>query len=396
MKTICVVTGTRAEYGLLLPLLRALNEDTEFCLQLLVTGAHLSPEFGLTYQQIEADGFSISAKVDMLLSSGSAVGMAKSLGVAVLGLAEELNRLQPDLVLILGDRYEMLAVAQTALLLGIPLGHIHGGERTEGAVDESIRHAITKMAHLHFTAAEEYRCRVIQMGEQPGQVYTVGALGLDSIKKIPLLAKAELAKSLSFTFRSLNFLVTYHPETLLTEKENQIAVEALLAALDEFPEAGVLFTGANADVGGARVNERLQQYTQAHPSRAAFHMSLGQQRYFSAVQYADMVLGNSSSGILEVPFFGKPTVNIGERQKGRLRVPSILDCQASKEKIIETIKKALEPAFQERLAMEKTKCTYRDGSAAQQILTVLKQPFPKRELLRKSFHDISFESLKSK
>ena len=186
MKKICVVTGTRADYGLLLPLLRALEEDTDFCLQVVVTGAHLSPEFGLTYQQIETDGFLISAKVDMLLSSGSAVGMAKSLGVAVLGLAEELNRLQPDLVMVLGDRYEMLAVAQTALLLGIPLGHIHGGERTEGAVDESIRHAITKMAHLHFTAAEEYRYRVIQMGEQPEQVYTVGALGLDAIKNIPL------------------------------------------------------------------------------------------------------------------------------------------------------------------------------------------------------------------
>lgn len=396
MKTICVVTGTRAEYGLLLPLLRALEEDRDFCLQLIVTGAHLSPEFGLTYQQIEADGFSISAKVDMLLSSGSAVGMAKSLGVAVLGLAEELNRLQPELVLVLGDRYEMLAVAQTALLLGIPLGHIHGGERTEGAVDEGIRHAITKMAHLHFTAAEEYRCRVIQMGEQPEQVYTVGALGLDAIKNIPLLAKAEIAKSLSFTFRSFNFLVTYHPETLLTEKENQIAVEAMLAALDEFPEAGVLFTGANADAGGAKVNARLQQYAQAHASRAIFCMSLGQQRYFSALQQVDVVLGNSSSGIMEVPFFGKPTVNIGNRQKGRLRVQSILDCQASKEKIIETIKKALEPAFQERLAMEKNKCIYGDGTATQQIVAVLKKPFPQRELLQKSFYDVSFERLKSK
>lgn len=387
MKTICVVTGTRAEYGLLLPLLRALEEDTDFCLQLIVTGAHLSPEFGLTYQQIEADGFSISAKVDMLLSSGSAVGMVKSLGVAVLGLAEELNRLQPDLVLVLGDRYEMMAVAQTALLLGIPLGHIHGGERTEGAVDEGIRHAITKMAHIHFTAAEEYLCRVIQMGEDPKRVFNVGALGIDGIRKLKLLSKKEVERELNFLFQQKNFLVTLHSETLQTEQENLSMLEALLQALDGYPEAGLIITGANADTGGQKFNQRLQQYVCTQGKRAVFQMSLGQLRYFSVLQYCDLVIGNSSSGIIEAPFFKKPTVNIGTRQKGRLRAVSVVDCQGTVEDIQMAISQVLDTDFLQMLDREIVS-PFGDGRSAKKIMTVLKKPLERDWLLRKEFYDI--------
>ena len=387
MRKICVVSGTRAEYGLFTPLLQDIQQDVEFRLQLIVTGTHLSPAFGLTYQQIEKDGFVIDAKIDMLVSSDSAIGVAKSLGLAVLGMAEAMERLQPDVVLLLGDRYEILAAAQAAMLLGIPIGHIHGGERTEGAIDESIRHAVTKMAHLHFTAAEEYRKRVIQMGEHPGRVFNVGALGIEGIRRLQLLSKKKVEQELDFAFRKQNFLVTLHSETLRTEQENMNMLEALLQSLDAYPEAGLIITGANADAGGQKINQRLQQYVRTQEKRAVFQMSLGQLRYFSVLQYCDLVIGNSSSGIIEAPFFKKPTVNIGNRQKGRLRAVSVVDCQETMEDIRHAISQVLDLFFLQKLARE-TVSLFGDGRSAEKIMAVLKKPVERELLLRKTFYDI--------
>ena len=397
MRKICVVTGTRAEYGLLRPLLEEIQKDPAFCLLLIATGAHLSPSFGLTYRQIEIDGFSIDAKIEMLVSSDSALGMTKSVGLGILGMAEALERLQPDVVLLLGDRYEILAAAQAAMLLGIPIGHIHGGERTEGAIDESIRHAVTKMAHLHFTSAEEYRNRVIQMGEHPSRVFNVGALGIEGIRRLKLLPKDKVEQELNFSFRNHNFLVTLHSETLQTEQENLNMLEALLQTLDAYPEAGLIITGANADAGGQKINQRLQQYVCNQGKRAVFQMSLGQLRYFSVLQYCDLVIGNSSSGIIEAPFFKKPTVNIGNRQKGRLRALSIVDCQGTVKDIQDAISQALDTAFLQKLDRE-TVSLLGDGRSAEKIMAVLKKPLEREWLLRKAFYDIPFsaDSLESK
>lgn len=387
MKKICVVTGTRAEYGLLTPLLKEIQQDADFHLQLIVTGTHLSPAFGLTYQQIEEDDFLIDAKIDMLVSSDSAVGVAKSVGLAVLGMAEAMDRLQPDLVLMLGDRYEILAAAQAAMLLGVPIGHIHGGERTEGAIDESIRHAVTKMAHLHFTAAEEYRNRVIQMGEHPDRVFNVGALGIEGIRRMQLLSPKEVERALDFSFRKKNFLVTFHPETLRTEQENLSMLEALLQALDSYPEAGLIITGANADLVGEKINQRLQKYIRTQEKRAVFQMSLGQLRYFSVLQHCDLVIGNSSSGVIEAPFFQKPTINIGNRQKGRLRSLSVVDCEGTANDIQNAISQALSPVFLQKLDREKGSL-FGDGRCTEKIMAVLKKPLGREWLLKKSFYDI--------
>lgn len=387
MRKISVVTGTRAEYGLLRPLLEELQQDPAFCLQLIATGAHLSPTFGLTYRQIEKDGLFIDAKIDMLVSSDSAIGMAKSVGLGILGMAEALERLQPDMVLLLGDRYEILAAAQAAMLMGIPVGHIHGGERTEGAIDESIRHAVTKMAHLHFTSAEEYRNRVIQMGEHPSRVFNVGALGIEGIRRMKLLSKEKVEQELDFAFRKQNFLVTFHPETLRTEQENLNMLESLLQAMDLYPEAGIIITGANADACGQKINQRLQQYAWNQKKRAVFQMSLGQLRYFSVLKHCDLVIGNSSSGIIEAPFFKKPTINVGSRQKGRLRALSIVDCQGTVKDIQGAISQALDAAFLQKLARD-TVSLFGDGRSAEKIMAVLKKPVERDWLLRKTFYDM--------
>lgn len=388
MPKICVVTGTRAEYGLLYWLMKEIQHEPNMALQVVVTGAHLAPDFGLTYRLIEEDGFVIQEKIDMLLSSDSAVGAVKSLGLATICLADAFARLQPDIIVILGDRYEMLAVAQTAMLMQIPLAHLHGGEITEGAVDDVIRHAITKLSHVHFTATEEYRARVIQLGEAPGRVYNVGALGLDAVKNIVLLSEKELEKDLKFVFREHNLLVTYHPETLLSDRENMKALENLLAAIEAFPQAGVIITGANADVCGNKFNQRLQAFAEQHAQRVVFRMSLGQQRYFSALQCSDLVVGNSSSGIIEAPFFLKPTVNIGNRQNGRIRTRTIIDCTAETTAITEAMGTALSPAFLQRIAGLDGNSPYGDGTSAKKIAAILNNISNYRDLLQKNFYDL--------
>lgn len=384
-KKICVITGTRAEYGLLQGLMDKIREDKDLILQVVATGAHLSPEFGRTYRQIEDDGFVIDEKLEMLLSSDTSVGIAKSVGLATIGFADIWERLKPDVIVLLGDRYEILAAAQAALIARIPIAHLHGGEVTEGAIDESIRHAITKMAHLHFAAAEPYRKRIIQLGEHPERVYNVGAPGLDNIKKLNLLDEQQFEESTGFRLSELNFLVTYHPVTA-TKQDNEISILNLLEALDDFPDARIIFTKANADADGRIINHWIDRYVAKNANRTIAFDSLGQVRYLSAIKHVQVVIGNSSSGIIEVPLFKKPTVNIGDRQKGRLKAASVIDCSEDREEISQAIKKALSPDFRKHL--NDVESLYGIGDTAEKIIAVLKTA-DIDGLLQKGFYDLA-------
>ncbi len=367
-RKICVVTGTRAEYGLLYWLIKEIQADDALELQIIATGAHLSPEFGLTYKTIENDGFYIDQKVEILLSSDSPVGVTKSMGVALLGFADAFVRLSPDIVVVLGDRYEILAAAEAAMMANIPIAHIHGGEITEGAIDDSIRHAITKMAHLHFVAASEYRKRVIQMGENPEHVYEVGAVGIDNIVKTPLMSLDELEQSLQFSLGEKYFLVTYHPVTVTTARKED-ALHNLFDALDAFPDYHILITKSNSDAGGREINRRLDAYAEARKDRVSCHASLGQLRYLSAMKHAATVVGNSSSGLLEAPVLKTPTVNIGARQKGRLRYPSVIDSSEETGAIADALRKVVSEEFKREWAdME---IPHADGKIASRIKTIL-------------------------
>jgi UDP-hydrolysing UDP-N-acetyl-D-glucosamine 2-epimerase len=368
-RKICVVTGTRAEYGLLYWLLREIKEDPDLELQLVATGMHLSPEFGLTYRAIEEDGFAIDAKVEMLLSSDTPVGIAKSIGLGVIGFADALARLQPDILVVLGDRFEILAAAQTALIAKIPLAHIHGGESTEGLIDEAIRHAVTKMAHLHFVASEPYRNRVIQLGEDPNLVFNFGAPGLDNIKKLKLFNKKDFEQSINFKLGKINFLVTYHPVTLINDGPES-SMTSLLVALTSFPNAKIIFTKPNADTQGHIIMDMIDQFVEGHRNNTIAFTSMGQIRYLSAIQHVDVVIGNSSSGLIEAPLFKKPTVNIGDRQRGRLKAKSIIGCAENTEAIIAAIEKALSPDFQKTLP--NVKSLYGHGDASSKIKEILK------------------------
>ncbi|HET7657259.1 MAG TPA: UDP-N-acetylglucosamine 2-epimerase [Bacillales bacterium] len=383
-RKICIVTGSRAEYGLLYWLMKEIREDHDLQLQIIATGMHLSPEFGLTYKRIEEDGFTIDQKVEMLLSSDSSVGMTKSVGIGVIGFADAFDALRPDIVVLLGDRFEAFSAAQAAMMARIPIAHLHGGEQTEGALDEAFRHSITKMSHLHFVAAEPYKNRVKQLGEHPEFIYNFGAPGLDYAKRLQLLSKAELEESLSFQFGEISFLVTYHPATL---HDNSIdAVIELLKALDQFPEAKIIFTKSNADTGGRIINQLIEEYAERNEDRVKVFASLGQLKYLSAINYVDVVIGNSSSGIIEVPFFKKATVDIGDRQKGRLRAESIIHCEDRAEDIGIAIEKAFSRDFQQRLP--DTKSLYGDGKASEKIKHVLKT-INREDLMLKRFYNIS-------
>lgn len=370
MRKICIVTGTRAEYGLLYWLMKEIQSDNELQLQIIATGMHLSPEFGLTYRMIEEDGFSIDAKVEMLLSSDTSVGIAKSIGLGVIGFADALERLQPDIMVVLGDRCEILSAAQAALVARIPVAHIHGGEITEGAIDESIRHAVTKMSQLHFVAAEPYRTRVIQLGEHPDTVFNVGALGIENIKRLQLLDKSQLEQSINFELGTTCFLVTYHPATLGTTSP-QVAMQALLEALDHFPEVKIIFTKPNSDTDGRVLNQMIDEYAQHNKERIAVFTSMGQLRYLSALQFVDAVIGNSSSGIIEAPACNTPTVNIGDRQSGRLKADSIVDCLETTESIVTAINTALSQSFRE--GIKQVVSLYGYGESASHIKGQLKQ-----------------------
>ncbi|HEY8919346.1 MAG TPA: UDP-N-acetylglucosamine 2-epimerase [Chitinophaga sp.] len=384
-RKICVVTGTRAEYGLLYWTIKSLSEDPAFTLQLLVTGMHLSPEFGLTYRQIEADGFSIDKKVEMLLSSDSAAGISKSMGLGMIGFADAFTELQPDLVLLLGDRFEIFSAAAAAMVCRIPIAHCHGGEATEGLIDEPIRHSITKMSHLHFTATEMFRNRVIQLGELPENVFNVGALGIENINRLPLLNKERFEESIGFKLGEKNLLVTFHPVTLeFNSAETQF--QSLLDVLHSLTDTKVIFTKANADTDGRIINQMIDDFVRKYPQQAAGFTSLGQLRYLSALQHVNAVIGNSSSGLVEVPTFKKPTVNIGDRQRGRIKAQSVIDCEPDLENIKKAIDLALSPAFSDSIRTMQN--PYGVGNASEKIMQVLRS-VEYNGLLKKRFYDLN-------
>lgn len=367
-RRICVVTGSRAEYGLLFWVMKTVAEHPALALQIVATGMHLSPEFGLTYQQIEADGFQIDAKVEMLLSADTPTAVAKSVGLGMIGFADAYARLAPDVVVVLGDRFEILAATQSATLARIPIAHIHGGETSEGAVDEGIRHAVTKFSSWHFVAAEAYRKRVVQMGEHPDKVFNVGAPGLDNLAKLPLLTREELETDLGISLGSPLLLVTYHPATLGDIRPVE-AVDRLLAALERFPQATVVFTYPNADAGGREIVARLRDFEGRHPGKAKGFTSLGQLRYLSLLVQADVVVGNSSSALIEAPAARTASVDIGPRQRGRLKAASVLEAPEEAEGIAEKIAQALSPEFQ--ASLDRVESLYGHVGASQRIVDKL-------------------------
>jgi len=385
MTKICVVTGTRAEYGLLYWLLKEIEADKELELQLIVTGMHLSPEFGLTYKEIEKE-FNIDKKIEMLLSSDTSIGVSKSMGLAQISFAEGYETLKPDIVVVLGDRYEMLSAACAATIAKIPIAHLHGGETTEGAFDESIRHSITKMSHLHFTATDTYKNRVIQLGENPNRVFNVGGMGIENIKRLKLLTKGEFEKSIDFKLNKKNILVTFHPVTL----ENSTAkdqFQELLNAIDTLKDTNIIFTKANSDTDGRIINQMIDEYVAKNSFKSIAFTSLGQLRYLSALQYVDAMVGNSSSGITEAPSFKIATINIGDRQKGRIKAQSVIDCMSTKEDILKAFGKLYSYEFQE--VVQVVQNPYGNECASMKIIEEIKK-VDLTNILKKSFYDMKF------
>ena len=385
MRKICIFTSTRAEWGLQQGLAELIRDADNLQLQLLVSGSHLSAKLGMTIDEVEAAGFHIDERVDILKFGDSPIGICQTMGLALSGYGEALQRLSPDLLVILGDRYESFCLAAAAQVLRIPIAHIHGGETTEGAVDEAFRHSITKMAQIHFTSCEVYRNRVMQLGEAPESVFNVGALGIENIRKIQCLTRAELEASLQFSLQAPVFLVTFHPVTL----EHATAgaqVQQLFDALDRFPEHQIIFTKANADTDGQVINEMIDRFAAINPQRCLAVASLGLQRYLSAMKICAAVIGNSSSGILEAPIFKVPSVNIGDRQKGRLRVKSILDCKADTNAISQAIETALTESF--RHDIRDLIHPSEQADTAQKIVRML-ATVDLQGIIKKSFHDIN-------
>ena len=383
-RKICVVTGTRAEYGILYPLINKIANHPSLELQLIVTGMHLSPEFGLTYKEIEKD-FIINKKVEMLLSSDTAIGISKSMGLAQISFSECYEELKPDIVVVLGDRYEIFSCVSTAMIFNIPIAHIHGGETTQGAYDESIRHCITKMSHLHFTSTEDYKNRVIQLGENPNRVFNVGALGVENIKHLPSMTKEEFENSIDFKLNNKNILVTFHPVTL----ENNTAKEQfqeLLSALDDLEKTNIIFTKANSDTDGRVINQMIDKYVSLNKNTCVAFTSLGMLRFLSALKFVDIALGNSSSGLIEAPSFKIATINVGDRQKGRIKASSVIDCDSNKTAILNSISKAYSKEFQSKL--ENTINPYEGNNSSDKIITTLLE-INLDTIIKKSFWDIN-------
>jgi len=386
-RKICVITGSRAEYGLLRWIMQGIKDDPDLTLQIIATGMHLSPEFGLTYQVIEQDGFQIDRKVEMLASSDTPVGIAKSMGLGLIGFADALSELQPGLIVVLGDRFEIFAAVSAALVARIPVAHMHGGETTEGAFDEALRHSITKMSHLHFVAAEAYRQRVIQLGEQPDRVFLVGGLGIDNIKCLQLLDRAALEASLDFKLGPRNLLITFHPVTLETATaENQMA--ELLTALELLKDTQLIFTLPNADTDGRTLIKMVEKFVAQH-SNASAYTSLGQLRYLSSIAQVDGVVGNSSSGVTEVPSFKKGTINIGDRQRGRLQAESVINCEPTSRSIATALELLYSTDFQ--VSLHKVTNPYGEGGASEKVVSILKNPAI-TGIVKKSFYDLSINN----
>lgn len=386
-KKIVVVTATRAEYGLLKTIIQKLRQSEYFQIELAVTGMHLSPEFGSTYREIEEDGIEIDNKIEILLGSDTPVAMSKTMGLAMISFAEYFDKSKPDAVMVLGDRYETLAVCCAAMNARIPIFHLHGGEATEGAIDEAVRHAISKMSYFHFTSTEIYRKRVIQIGESPDRVFNVGAVGVENVLQEQLMSKSELEESLRVNLDRPYAVVTFHPVTLESGSvESQM--QELLDALDEHPEYIYICTKANADAGGRKINQMLEAYVSKRENVSVYG-SLGMKRYLSAVKYAAMVIGNSSSGIIEVPSFGIPTINIGDRQRGRIQADSIINCPSNRAEISKCIRLAQSDAF---CAMaRKVENPYGAGNTSDAVLSILEERFATQNLdMKKKFYDLSF------
>lgn len=386
MRKICVVTSTRAEYGLLYWLLKEIEADSELKLQLIVTGMHLSPEFGLTYKEIEKE-FKIDKKIEILSSSHTSLDICAEMARVYEKFASALAELKPDILVLLGDRYEIFGVAGVASIMQIPIAHIHGGETTQGAFDEAFRHSITKMSHIHFAATNEYANRIIQLGEDPSRVFNVGGPGIENIKKLNLLNKDEFEKSIKFKLAKKNILITFHPVTL----ENSSAREQfneLLNALDELEETNFIFTKANSDTDGDVINKMIDEYVSENPQKAVAFASLGQLRYLSAIKFVDIVLGNSSSALLEVPSFKKATINIGDRQKGRARASSVIDVRPVKEEILAAIKRAYSKEFEQTL--KDTINPYDGGNPSKKMVKILKE-IKLDGILKKKFYDIGIK-----
>jgi len=382
MKKICVVTGTRAEYGLLYWLIKEIELDATLQLQLVVTGMHLSPEFGLTYKEIEKE-FRIDKKIEMLLSSDTPIGISKSIGLAQISFAEAYEELCPDMVVLLGDRYEIFAAATAALVCRIPIAHISGGETTEGAFDESIRHSITKMSHLHFVAANEYRKRVIQLGEHPSRVFNVGGTGIENILRLKLLTKEEFEKSIGFELGKKNILVTFHPVTLeRSTAESQF--QELLNAIDALEDTRIIFTKSNSDTDGRIINQMIDNYVIKNKDKSIAFTSLGQLRYLSSLSLVDAVVGNSSSGLMEAPSFKIGTINIGDRQKGRVRANSVIDCKPNQKSISAAFERLYLPEFKSTL--KDVENPYGNSRASEKILLELKK-VNLDNILKKTFYD---------
>lgn len=387
MKRICVVTGTRAEYGLLYWTLVALKKDPSIKLQICATGMHMSPEFGLTYHQIEKDGFTIDYKVESLMSSDSGTGIAKSIGLGISGISDAFSQLEPDIVLLLGDRYEILAAAIAAMSLRIPIAHCHGGESTEGLIDESIRHSITKMSHLHFTATKAFEKRVIQLGEQPANVFCFGAMGIEYINKIKFLTKKEIEDKMNFSFLTNNYLITYHPETL-EMKESSDKFSELLKALEEIKNNDTLFifTMPNADNNGRVIIDMINQFVKTNPFNSIAFTSMGQINYLSTLKFVNAVIGNSSSGLIEAPTLKIPTVNVGDRQRGRIMAKSVICCHTEKNKILHAIKKSSSRDFKARINDFENPYGFQNVSS--KIVDILKK-VSEKDLLKKKFYNLS-------
>ena len=383
-RKICIVTGTRAEFGLMQWLMHEVEEDKDLELQVIATGMHLSPEFGFTYRAIEERGFTINKKIEMLLSSDSSVGISKSMGLGMISFSEAYNEIKPDIIVVLGDRFEAFSAVSSAMIAGIPIAHIHGGEATEGLVDEPIRHSITKMSHLHFTATKAYAKRVMQLGEQPDRVFETGTPGLDNIERLTLLNKTEFEKSIDFKLRDKNIIITYHPVTL-ERNTAKSQFKELLDAIDCFPDIGVIITMPNADTDGRIIIKMINEYQGKNADRVKVFTSLGQLRYLSALQYVDVVVGNSSSGLIEAPSFKIPTVNIGERQKGRIKAKSVVDCDPTCESITNALKTVFSASFRGNL--KDMVNPYGTGGASKKIKSILKD-YPLNNILKKSFYDL--------
>ncbi len=384
-RKICVITGSRAEYGLLYWLIKGIDLDQDLDLQLIVTGMHLCDDFGLTFREIERD-FKIDRKIDMNLSSDTSLGISKSMSLAQSSFSEAYNDLNPDIVLVLGDRYEIFSAVTAAMISKLPIAHIHGGESTEGSIDEAIRHSITKMSHIHFTAADEYSKRIIQLGEDPVRVFNVGGMGIENIKRQKFLSKEEFEKSINFKLNLKNILVTFHPVTL-ENRTSEKQFRELINSINELKNTHIIFTKTNSDLGGKIINEIIDEFSIKNKEKTIAITSMGQLKYLSAMMHVDLIIGNSSSGLLEAPSFNIGTINIGDRQKGRIKADSVIDCLPNKKDIDQSLKKIYSFDFQKKLKYVKN--PYDNGLGSSKIIKVLKT-ISLKNMLKKSFYDVNF------